>query len=112
MRIITSSCGAYATDESGSLAKIGSAKRFGRSWPSSFSVGSGSPMIQCFGDFNSAGGVSASFVTAVETTPAATGVKSAAQGRRVELWRFFEHSTSGGKREPCGAARAWLGHGG
>ena len=38
---MSSSCGAYATDESGSLAKIGSAIFFGRSCPSSLSVGAG-----------------------------------------------------------------------
>src|SRR5215217_2658475 len=76
MRIMRSSCGAYATEDNGSLAKIGSARCLGRSCPSSFSVGRGSPMIQFFGDFSSAGGSPTSFVTADDTTPAGVRVKS------------------------------------
>ena len=43
-RIISISCGAYATDDSASEAKIGSAIFFGSSCPSSSSLVSGSPM--------------------------------------------------------------------
>src|SRR3546814_4820309 len=42
-RIITSSCGAYATDDSASEAKIGSAMRLGSNWSSSCPDVSGSP---------------------------------------------------------------------
>lgn len=49
-RIMRSSCGPYATEDNASLAKMGSARCLGSSWPSSCSDGNGSPISHRLGD--------------------------------------------------------------
>src|SRR6185312_16267054 len=68
-RIISISCGAYATELSASDAKIGSAIRFGSRCSSAFSDASGSPIRMRF-TAGASGVVSRfSLVTAGDTTP-------------------------------------------
>src|SRR6187431_2161854 len=80
-RIISSSCGAYATDDSASEAKIGSAIFFGSRWSSITSDDKGSPMRMRFAIGESADpGSRLSLVTAGETTPVPAG-KQFTRGR-------------------------------
>src|SRR6188768_1244816 len=106
-RIISSSCGAYATDDSASDAKIGRAIFFGSRWSSITSDDKGSPMRMRFAIGESADpGSRLSLVTAGETTPVPPGNQFT--GARVvgtRLWRGRRAVRSAPAEELAGGHR-------